>query len=183
MAIEHKLQKCAEDDPNRCQSPGAEGEGQCVFLAEPGSKKCLKHGAVQEQRKAEKAKINAYRLQIWQERVDEFSEGEEVKTLRGEIAILRLVTETILNQCKEKHELVLYSGKIGDLVMKIEKLVTSCDRLETKFGMLLDKSAALVLASQIVEIISKYEKDGTVIDAISSDIIGVLSQLGSDKNA
>lgn len=180
MSIENKLRYAVDPaDPERCQSPGDRGEGQCVFLAEPGSKKCLKHGAVQEEKAKTRQRINDYRLQIWQERVDEFAEGDNVKSLKGEIGILKLMIETVMLQCKDKTELVIYSGKISDLVMKCERLVLSCDKLETKFGMLLDKSAALVLGSKIVEIISKHVIDKTAVDAISGDIIQILAELGT----
>lgn len=174
MPIEQKLIRCEPDDPNRCQSTGK--QGQCPYLAAEGLKYCLRHGgrlpAMQE-----KQKIKQYRLQVWQERLDEFTESDKVKSLRDEIGILRITMENILNKCSTSHELVMYSSKIADLAVKIEKLVVSCNRLEHSMGMMLDKTAALNLAAQIVEIIGKYVPDPEAIDNISGEIIDTLAAI------
>lgn len=178
----------------RCQGPGQHNEGQCEWLSVEGMardgllddaeirdyseiNRCPKHGAYRILQAREQKKLHDYRLQIWQERVDEFCESSKVKTLRGEISILRLLLETIMQQCEKPHDLMLYSGKIGDLVMKVEKLVRSCDRLESSMGMLLDRAGALVLAGQIVEVISKHVKDPHIVDEISNGIIDAISSL------
>jgi len=198
MRIKHKLINSEPDDPMRCQGPGHHGEGQCHWLSLAGMardghlddadirdysdiERCPKHGGENLIQTKERKALHDYRLQIWQERIDEFCESPKVKSLRGEIAIVRMLTETILSMCEKPQDLMLYSGKIGDLVMKIEKLVRSCDRLESSMGMLLDRAGALVLAGQIVEIISKHVSDPTVVDEISNGIIDAISSLTGDK--
>lgn len=186
MAIEIKMIKVDDPaDPRRCQSPGDMNEGQCVYRSVDGTNppQCPKHGGIKFEQKQEQLKIRQYRLQIWQERMTEFADDANIKSLREEIGIIRLLIENVLNQCSDSAQLSLYSGKIAELVMKAEKLVVSCDKLETKFGMLLDKAAILTLGSEIVKIIGKHVKETAAIDAISGDIIDVLSSLGSDPNA
>lgn len=196
--IEQKLIACEPDDPMRCQGPGQSGEGQCHWLSLEGMARdghlhdsdirdysdidrCPKHGGPKQMEAREQKKLHDYRLQVWQERVDEFCESPKVKSLRGEIAIVRMLTETILSMCEKPQDLMLYSGKIGDLVMKTEKLVRSCDRLESSMGMLLDRAGALVLAGQIVEIISKHVTDPIQVDQISTGIIDAISALTGEK--
>lgn len=124
-----------------------------------------------------------YDLAMWQSRVEEFSDHDEVKTLRSEIGVLRLLLENTLIKCKNQTDLLLYSAKISELVGKIEKLVMSCNRLEASTGMLLDKSAALHLASQMVEIIGNYVDDAEAIDGIASEIAQVILNMnGKDIN-
>jgi hypothetical protein len=48
-------------------------------------------------------------------------------------------------------------------------------------GMLLDKSAALNLAGQIVEIITAHVTDANIVDQISNDIINALASLTSEE--
>jgi hypothetical protein len=175
--IEHKLQRCELDDPKRCQGSGK--QGQCPYLSMPESKFCQRHDGRGESAR-EQAKSNMYRLQVWQERLSEFSEHDKLKSLRDEIGILRLVLEETMNRCRTSSELLTFSSKISDLCLRIEKLVSSCNRLEMKMGMLLDKASALNLAGQIVEIISQHVTDPVVIDAISSGIIDALASLTGD---
>lgn len=173
--IEEKLINCDDEDPNRCQ--GTHPGGQCKYLAVEGSKFCQRHGGNKHIQSIEAKEVRQYRLGIWQDRLDEFSESLKIKSLREEIGILRLVLETILNQCKDKSTLVLQSSRISDLVIKIEKLVVSCNRLDTSMSMLLGKSEAINFASQIVNIICEHVSDPEVQDVISNDIIDVLSSL------
>src|SRR2546421_361414 len=79
----------------------------------------------------------------WQTRLDEFADNDKIKSLREEIGVLRILLEETMSRCHDTNELLLYSNKISELVIKIEKVVASCHRLENATGMLLDKSAAL----------------------------------------
>jgi len=178
MPIEHKLTRCEATDPHRCQATGQ--HGQCPYLAIPDFSFCQRHVGVSVAADA-KRRSNQYRLQIWQKRLDEFAESDNVKSLRDEIGILRILMEEILNKCTDSNQLLIYSSKISDLAIKIEKLVTSCHRLEARMGMLLDKSAALSLAGQIVDIIGQHVSDPDTIDSISSGIISALATLGGVK--
>lgn len=178
MPIEQKLVHCEPTDPKRCQSTGK--NGQCPFISIEGYQYCPRH-AGRSVDAAEKRSANQYRLQVWQTRLEEFAESDNIKSLRDEIGILRILMEETLNKCKTATDLMIHSNKISDLAIRIEKLVTSCNRLETKMGMLLDKSAALNLAGQIVGIITTHVSDPTIVDAISNDIITALSTLGGSE--
>lgn len=190
MQHQKKLHECEPDDPGRCQ--GMMNGEQCRFLSMKAMKErglipeedardfsqstnCPKHGGVQIANKVEKEKVRNYRLQIWQERMDEFTENEEVKSLREEIGILRLLIENLLNQCHNATDLMLYSSKISELVMKVEKVVSSANRLESNMGMLLDRGAALAMGQRIVEVVSTHVPDDQVIDKISEGIIDVIA--------
>ena len=115
-----------------------------------------------------------YRLQIWQERLDEFTTSNECNTLKNEVGILRLALEEILNKCTDSNHLLLYSQKISDLAVKIEKLISSSHRIEKSLGTLLDKSAALSFAGEVINIISQFIDDPEVIDSVSNGIIDAL---------
>ena len=81
-----------------------------------------------------------------------------------------MILEETLNQCNDSMDLLLYSQKMADLVIKIEKLVTSCDRLENRMGLLLDKASVLQLAQTYVQIINNYVSDPEVIEQISLEM-------------
>lgn len=176
----YPLIRVEEDASDRCQS-GGKG-GQCPYQVIEGTKYCGRHGGNKQLQREEKVRIRQYRLQVWQERLAEFSESSDVKSLRDEIGILRLVMEATLNQCEDSQALLLHSHKISDLATKIEKIVVSCDRIEKTMGLLLDKAAALTLANKIVEIISDNISDPIVVDKISGGIITALGSLTNENH-
>lgn len=181
--MEQKLVKCEPSDPNRCQGRGDGGEGQCCFLAVPDCKYCIKHGAAVVKAQEEKKKVSMYRLQQWQQRVDEFAASPRITSLHEEIGILRLQIENIMNLCKDNQDLLMYSTRIADLVMKIDRLVSTFDKINNRSSNLLDKSAALVLAGQIVDIIGAEVKDPEAVDRISTGIIDLVAKLaGKDMD-
>ncbi len=104
---------------------------------------------------------NLYRLAIFQTRVDDFAHNPKVKGLREDIGILRMLLEFTMNKCKDESDLIMFSPKISELVMKIEKVVTSAHRLENNMGELLDKMAAMQLGEEIVQLISTGITDYT----------------------
>lgn len=166
-----RFQRVEEDDPDRCQA--VTPRGQCRIKAIENNRFCPVHaaGAVS---KAEKEAARNYRLNQWQARVGEFADNDKVKSLREEVGVLRILLEETMNRCKDPGELILYSNKLSDLVMKIDKVVTSCHRLEAQTGMLLDKQAALHVASVIVNVVSRHVSDDQVLDEISNEIIAAI---------
>ena len=59
-----------------------------------------------------------------------------------------MILEEVLNKCKDSKDLILKSSVISDLVVKVEKLVSSCHKMEGSMGQLLDKSAILQFAAE-----------------------------------
>ena len=174
--IEAKLEKVPyPDHPNRCQ--GTIAAGQCQYMAIPGSKYCKMHGGNTAVEAIKAESVRQYNLAKWQSRVNHFAGNDAVKSLRDEIGISRMLLENILNLCKDEHDLLLYSGKIGELVTKIEKLVVACSRLESNMGMLLDRTAALQLSGQMVEIITKYVDDPDAVSNIANEIAVAIANI------
>lgn len=167
--IDNKYTRSEPDDPNRCQSGGK--QGQCPYLAVANSTYCARHTGHQQQKSENEKQKNMYRLAKWQARVAEFAADDNVKSLREEIGIVRMLMEETVVRCNDSNDLLMYSSKISDLATRLEKLVTSCHRLEASTGMLLDKSAAIHLASVIVTIIAEYVTDADAIDKISNEIV------------
>lgn len=165
------------EDPRRCQCVFK--NGQCGYIALEGSKFCAMHGGNKAQESVKKEMHRKYQLAQWNARVSEFADDDGIKSLREEIGILRMTLENVINQCSKPMDVVLWSGKIGDLVTRIEKTIVSCNRLEASSGMLLDKASALTLASQMVEIIARHVNDPEAIDQISDEIVQIIAQTNS----
>lgn len=176
MPIDVKFERAEPDDPNRCQA--IVKNGQCPFKATEGVY-CPMHTADFKKDSYSKKEVRNYRLAQWQHRISEFSDNEKVKSLREEIGILRIILESMLTTCKDADHLLLYASKISDLVLKIEKVVSSCHRLEQSTGDLLDKTSIIHLCSSIVEIIGKYVQDQSILDLIGNEIVLAIAKSSS----
>lgn len=172
--VDKKLEKVDQFSPDRCQ--GMIRNGQCPFKKEPNSDYCAVHiskKAANEDQHINKTLRN-YHLAKWQNRINEFADNSEVKSLREEIGISRMILENILDRCHDTNDLLLYSSKISDHIMKIEKVVSSCHRLEQSTGALLDKTMVIQIANMIIEILSKHITDPDVLETVSSEILDTI---------
>ena len=121
--------------------------------------------------------LRLYRLGQWQARSDELLEHPNIKTLREEIGILRILLEERFAQCgNDKFQLLLQAGPISDLILKIEKVVSSCHKLEASMGEHIEKSQLLVFAAEVVSIIGEIVTDQEALDAISFRIIDLVNR-------
>lgn len=172
------IQRCEPDDPRRCQSVIA-SSGQCHNLAVEGTSYCECHGGSSTARKNEQAELRTYRLKKYQARLTEFAESDKIKSLRDEIGILRILIEERLNICQTDLDLMMHSSVLSDLVMKVEKLVSSCNRLEGQLGTMLDKTQAMQLGAEIVEIIARHVESEETVDGIANEIAQSIARIGN----
>jgi len=168
----------AEDDPSRCQATNA--RGQCQFRAVEGTRYCSMHGGSAARAYQNRQEMRRYKLAKWQERVNQFADDEQIKSLTDEIGILRMTLENVLNACHEESDMLLYAPKIADLVQKIEKLVVTCHKLEASTGVLLTKTAAFSLAAQIVDIVTKHVTDPDAVAQIADEIGSAIANVKSE---
>jgi len=90
--------------------------------------------------------------------------------------------EEKLNQCNDFNDVILSSGAISDLALKIEKLVVSCHKLDGSMNQLLDKQAILQLASEMIKIIVDEVGDDTaLVDRITGKIMSAIGRVGNDE--
>lgn len=162
-----------EADPQRCQALG--GAGQCQNKAEPGLKYCCMHGGSNQ---VEQKKIRNYELTKLQARLERHADSPQLKSLREEIGLLRMLLETQLNKCETDIDLLTHSQSIGDLVCKVEKLVVSCHKIETGLGQVLDKTTLMTFASKIIDMLGTQLKDQPdVLDRLASDILTLVKTI------
>lgn len=177
MAVQIKLCKVEDpNDPSRCKA--IISREQCPFIAISGSDYCEMHGNTAIQAKSEEAlQIRNYRVAKWQATIGHFADNPQVKSLREEVGILRMLMEETLTKCNDASDLFMMSTKISDLSDRISRTVALCHKLEQSTGQTLDKTAALNFAAQIVEIIGRYVTMPDVIDKITSDMLEALKSI------
>lgn len=169
-----------EDDPRRCQHI-IPTKGQCTLVAVENSTFCPAHGGNKAFEAAKKVDLRNYRLDKFRVQVSRLGNSEEIISLRDEIGILRLLVEEKINQCQDTSDLLLISGPLSDLMMKVEKVVTSCNRLEGKLGNFLDRTKVLQFAQVIVQIISNYVTDEQALETIGEEILTALKDISNPE--
>ena len=166
---EYELKKVdSPDQADRCQ--GVAANGQCQHVAVPTSKFCPLHGGNKALESARKADARMYQLAKWQAKMGQFLNTDKIKTLNEEIALARMTLQAIIEKCDDETSLILASGRIADLVTRIEKLVTSMHRIEKASGQLLGKGSILQIAGEIVNIIDAEIEDKSKVSKIANQI-------------
>ena len=170
-----------EFDPNRCQALIKGGTEQCSFVAIEGGNYCICHGGNKQRIKNETEDANLYRLSQYNARIQRLKGHNEAKGLQNELGILRMLLEERLNSCRDNVELILQSQQVSELVMKIEKLVTSTSKLEDKLGNYLSKTQLLSFAQKVIGIIqSELEDKPDTVERIANKLIATLSEDSDD---
>lgn len=120
------------------------------------------------------------------------AESDKIKSLEGEIAILRAMLEKRLNSIESEAEAVAMAPVIKDTMLAIDKLVVSWHTMDVKLGNLLNKQALMKLAQDIIGIIEKNvrpladkhtstEDVDIVIEAIADDIVNAIAAQENSK--
>lgn len=190
--IKHKLKEAPIDHPGRCPSKGDRGEPQCVFFGISQMTKdmggdevrelldieldddellaignCPKHAMLHSHVRKHKMR---YAAEQWQMQLAQFEQSGEAKCLRSEIAVLRLTLQSILQIAQDKQTLVVYASQIMGLTKALESLISTTDRLEMRMNLYIDKTAAIKLASEILDVISEHVPDPDIRKDIGSTI-------------
>jgi len=174
MSIE-STEKVPENHPQRCQNTNAAGN-PCLNKALEGCTYCSACGGARQRVVQEQKSIRTYRLAKFQARLNEFATDPNIKGLRDEIGILRIMLEERLNSLSTPLEILSHTHTISDLASKIEKLVTSCHKLEKSMGEYLDKNTIVQLGMEIVQIITRHVDDPKAIDNIAGELSTLISR-------
>lgn len=168
------------EHPDRCKGMGT--TGQCNNMAAvAGGRYCKLHGGAQEMKAEKEKRTRMYRLQKWQERLDEFAESDDLKSLREEIGILRILMEERFSEAKTPVDLLIQAPAIADLTQKITNTVQACHKMEQATGNLLDKQAVLRFADVIIRTVSEvFAGQDTKIAEVADKILESIPKLTTD---
>ena len=170
-------------DPHRCK--GAQPDGQCQNRAEDGSDYCRACGG---ENRAPARRLRQYFLAKAQDRtrLAQFAEHEEVKSLRDEIALARVLIERRFNLIQNDADLLAACGPLNQLLLTVERLVKSAHAIEKSLGTLLARTSVLRVGQQICQIIvdrlegvPNYEQ---IVDAIITDIVATISKADNSED-
>lgn len=177
------IEKAVGDlDPERCKSSTC--SGACPNKAVPGMDFCKIHGGEKQLNAAKKAEHDGYRVAKWRASIERFATPDHIKNLTEEIAILKVLLEEVLQQCHTSVDLVMNQGPISNLVNNISNVVNSFDKMQTRMGTLLNKSAIMNIAVTIVGILTQELKhEPELLAKVSEKIYEavVIAQNPNDK--
>ena len=141
----------SEDDPRRCH--GSTRTGQCWNIAVEGTdlcERCSGRELVIENRQSYLLTNPKFR-----DRLAQLNEADEIKSLREEVNIARMLVEERLNLVKNDGDVAQATGSINSLLLTVEKLRSRSHVLEQNLGQLLQKSTVFQLMQTLVQIVDE----------------------------
>lgn len=137
-------------DPRRCKAP--DRDGQCWHVAEPGCDYCRKHGGTDKQAAED---LRQYRLTDarLRQRLSQKADHDEIKSLREEIGLTRILIEELMNSCKSDTERLANVATYNTLTLNLERLIKTSHQMEQSLNMLLSKPTLIVLGQDIIKIL------------------------------
>lgn len=176
--MDKEYKRVEEDDPRRCQ--GITARGQCDFGASAGSEYCPIHGANKQLEATEKKEVRNLLLMKYKQEIKRLGSSEHVMSLRDEIGVLRMMLEKLLNACRGDADLMLFSPQLGELVMKIGKIVTDCHKIEERTGQLLSREELGAFALKVIELVNDNVKDPEARRVIGEGIMAAIPDTKED---
>jgi hypothetical protein len=168
-------------DPRRCKA--SNGSGQCMGIVSDGRDYCPLHdGSYMPPARG----VPKYLLARAQDRqtLAALSEDDSLKSLRGEIALTRMMIFEIWNYAKSDIERQNMFGKVRLYVQDLEKLIKTCNQLEERLGSILAKPTLFVVGQKICQALVTrlsglpgYEQ---LVDVLKEDIISIIQEARND---
>ena len=151
--------------------------GQCPRSATGDGQYCTQH--TQRRRKGKKRN---YLLTnpILRASIQRQDTLDELKSLRDEIMLARALVETRLNLADNDAEIVAAMPLVQSYLATIEKLVSTCQRMEVSIGELLSKASLLAIAQEIVavlnETLDQLPNKEEIVDQVSLKLVPILNK-------
>jgi hypothetical protein len=169
-------------DPRRCKGSGP--SGQCLNASEDGSEYCVCHRGVD---RGPARRMRKYQLATADDQglLDRYATDDELKSLREEIALTRVMIQNILRSATTDIEKTNAYSRINTHLLTLERLMKTCHALEQSLGQLVCKSDLLLLGKQLYQIVidrlvglPNYEE---LVDAIIGDMDRVFHNIGNKE--
>jgi type I site-specific restriction endonuclease len=110
-----------------------------------------------------------------------YADDDELKSLREEIALLRMIIQKTLADAQSDVEKINAYSKVSEYVVKVERLLKTCHTLDQSMGNLLAKSALRRLGQQlgqaIVERLTGIPNYESVVEALLGDMVRIIEEI------
>jgi len=167
------------DDPNRCLHNPHDGSGQCLMKAVEGGNRCKVHGGGRQLQVMKKKQLRAYAKNKWAAAIKENANDSEIKSLREELGIARIMLDQILNRCKDSHDLLMFSAPIDNFLKTINLIQKTSHAIEKDLSEMIGPEALNEFAETLFSIIMDEIDDANVIERISLKLGRALQKMQS----
>jgi hypothetical protein len=86
------------------------------------------------------------------------------------------MVEERMNAIKTPFDMIAASGPISEMIAKIEKLVKTCQAIEEKTGITLDKNQVMQMGDMIINVIIKNIQDLDLPEEQTSDLLSKIAE-------
>lgn len=163
------------DPARQCTATQTDGQRCRREIYAEGCTLCRQHGGVRQLKKKMKRMTLMYNLGRFQERVTEMVENPKAKSIRSEIAILRMVLEQVFQKMDSTSSMLSMMPHVKDTTLAIGKLVQTCQTIELNMEKHLSQTDIVNLATGIVQVIGKYVEDEETVNRIKEDILKLVA--------
>ena len=167
-------------DPRRCKGPTP--SGQCMNEAEDGCENCLVHCGPPSTALSPTKRVYLLTRADARKRLAELAEHEEVKSLREEIALTRMMIETQFNGINSDLDWAMRWPAIERGIRTVHGLVKDCHVIEQNLGSMLSKETVLGLAHRICQVVIDRLQGIDNYTDLTDDIIHSVIQIVQDAN-
>ncbi len=154
------------DDPNRCGHLKA-GEGQCMMKSVEGGTRCKVHGGGTQLKVLQKQQLKAYAKNRWAKSIKENANDSEIKSLREELGIARIMLDGVLNRCKDSHDLLMMSTPIDNMLKTINLIQKTSHGIEKDLNNMIGPDALNRFADEMFNIIMEEVPDANTVNRIA----------------
>ena len=148
------------DDPNRCH--GTDNNGQCRYVAVPGSNFCEYHKGMRKGgEKAQASKGERYLIDQQELRRSYLrqQDDQDYLSLKDEILLVQAVLERRLNSIRTDVDVQMAVGPVSQLIQRLESMKLNLMKIQQQLGLVLGKDQLRSLARNMAEILD-HELDG-----------------------
>lgn len=136
---------------------------------------CVCHGGWHQLNSQKAASMKRYKLMQYQGRLDQLTDSNAIKSLRDEIAIVRMLVQTHLDVSNgDETYLDTYASVVRRFVNKIQSLASTCATIENKLKEFMDTTNALELAHDVISAVRKHKPDSGIVAEEITEAIGNL---------
>ena len=176
-------EKCAPDDPRRCE--GKAPDGQCPYLAELDEKLCEKHLGRAGNARIRSKKVNRYLIDQ-QELAASYNRQQDDTNyldMKDEILLIQALLEQKINSIDSKVELITAIPGINALVQRLESMKSTLLKMQRELGKVLGKEAIRDFVKDLATILDEelvgIENKGVMMEKIADRIIIALDEAGT----
>ena len=171
------------DRQNRCQ--GVNSHGQCSKDAQPGGNFCTFHNGGVDKVKNQDIRLYYFLKSEDRSRLTELTQHDACRSLRGEVAIIRMLIERQINLRTDRSDLLAAYGTLNSLLLTSKDLTESLYTLEQNLDTLLAKPTLLAFGSTFITILIEELKEvpgcDEIIERISGQIILTVGNAGLEN--